>query len=511
VTDHRPRRFAAAAASGVLLALSRPPADLGLLALVALVPLFWAWRDASPRAAALLAFVAGCVYYGMLVSWTWYFGAVAVGPFVVVLSAYWAAVGAAIARFARHGQRSPLLLAAIWVLGEALVARWPFGGFSWGEVGYAMHNVAPARSVAALGGLPLVSFLVVALNAAVVEVLASRAHIATLAARRARVLAAATIAGVAVVTGGASAFALHPITTGHLRVAILQGNDLDRDLTQAEVDARYLPRSHFELASHLTGRYDLVVFPESSLDRDPRGDSYLASSLAATATRLHSAVLANAIADAPDGRAVNLNLLYGPNGFLDSTYAKRHLVPFGEYVPFRHELRFIKEIGRQIPRDFAPGDHPGLATVAGHRIAEVICFESAFGYQVRPLVKDGAQVIVVSTNNRSYRRSANSAQHVAIGQMRAAETGRPVVQAAISGISALIDAHGRVLLRTRLFQRTSVTANVTTTRGETPYVRFGEWVVLACIIGVALASLEVATRGRRHAGPVDSEAVEARA
>jgi len=109
VTDRRPQRFAAAAATGVLLALSRPPADLGLLALVALVPLFWAWRGASPRAAALLAFVAGCVYYGMLVSWAWYFGVYALVPFAAVLSLYWAAVGATIARLRRRGFRHPLL------------------------------------------------------------------------------------------------------------------------------------------------------------------------------------------------------------------------------------------------------------------------------------------------------------------------------------------------------------------------------------------------------------------
>jgi apolipoprotein N-acyltransferase len=513
VTDHRPwagwQRLAAAVASGVLLALARPPVDIGLLALVALVPLFLAWRDASPRTAALLGFVAGCAYYGILVSWAWYFGAIAIVPLVMILAAFWAAVGAATARFARRGRCDPVLLAAIWVLAEALAARGPFGGFSWGEVGYALHDVAPARSLAALGGLPLVSFAVVAVNAAIAGLIARRPSEAPSRAGPGRAIAAATIAAVVVVTGGASAFALHPTATGHLRIAILQGNELDRDLTPTELDRRYLPRSHFALAAHLTGHYDLVVFPESSLDADPRDDSYLSSNLVATATRLHSAVLANAVADAPDGRALNLNLLYGPDGRLESTYAKRHLVPFGEYVPFRHELSFIKEIKEQIPRDFAPGDTRGLATVAGHRVAELICFESAFGYQVRPLVKDGAQLIVVSTNNRSYRTSANSAQHVAIGQMRAAETGRPVVQAAISGISAVIDAHGNVHQRTRLFDRTSVSATVTTTRGETPYVRFGEWVVLACIIGVALASIGAA-RSRRQTGLVDSPAVEAR-
>jgi apolipoprotein N-acyltransferase len=253
-----------------------------------------------------------------------------------------------------------------------------------------------------------------------------------------------------------------------------------------------------------------VIFPESSLDEDPRGDEWLTSNLAATATRLRSAVLANAVADAPDGRAINLNLLYGPDGRLVATYAKRHLVPFGEFVPFRKALSFIKAIEREIPRDFAPGSKPGLATVSGHRIATVICFESAFGYQVRPLVKAGAEVLVVSTNNRSYRRSANSAQHLAFGQMRAAETGRPVVQAAISGISAIIDAHGRVVERTDLFDRTTITSTVTATRGQTPYVRFGEWVLLACIIGVAFAAVAAAT-GRQTARLVDSEPVEARA
>src|SRR5205085_11699658 len=105
----------------------------------------------------------------------------------------------------------------------------------------------------------------------------------------------------------------------------------------------------------------------------------------------------------------------------------------------------------KVPRDFIAGDRDGVFPIGDTRIGTLICFESAFGYQVRPLVRDGADVLVVSTNNRSYRRSANSSQHVAIGQMRAAETGRPVVQAAISGITAVIDADGTVHDRTHLF------------------------------------------------------------
>src|SRR6516165_10620375 len=108
-------RLAAAVASGLLLALSRPPADLGPLVLIALVPLFIAWHDRGPGASAGYAFVAGAVYHTLLCSWIWYFGAVAIVPFVLALSGYWALAGALIGWLRRRGLANPLLTAAIWV------------------------------------------------------------------------------------------------------------------------------------------------------------------------------------------------------------------------------------------------------------------------------------------------------------------------------------------------------------------------------------------------------------
>jgi apolipoprotein N-acyltransferase len=485
---------AAAAGSGALLALSRPPADLGPVACVALVPLFVAWRGCRPRAAGLLAFVAGAVYYCLLCSWIRYFGAVAVVPFAVGMGAYWAAVGATTAWLRSRGLASPWLTAAVWVSGEALLARWPFGGFSWGEVGYAFHDVAPARAVASVGGVAFVSYLAVALNALLADFVGERRT------PRRYVWTDIGIALIVLVVVTATVTRAEPPVVGPLRVALVQGNDKNRDLTDAEVEARYLPASHFDLARQITDPVDLIVFPESSMDADPRTDPYVRSNLERIA-QLHNAwVLANATVDAPPNGAkvLNLNVLFAPDGEIVGTYSKRHLVPFGESVPFRSTLQhFVSELD-QVPRDYEPGRTPGIFEVAGVRIGTLICFESAFGYQVRPLVRDGAQVLVVSTNNRSYRRSANSEQHVAIGQMRAAETGRPVVQAAISGITAVIDADGVVRARTDLFERTVLQATVDATGGETPYVRYGEWATLLAVLYLGVAAMIASSRAVRQ-------------
>jgi apolipoprotein N-acyltransferase len=132
--------------------------------------------------------------------------------------------------------------------------------------------------------------------------------------------------------------------------------------------------------------------------------------------------------------------------------------------------------------------------VAGHPLGSVICFESAFGPLVRDYVRDGAQLIVVSTNNRSYQRSGNTEQHLALGQMRAAETGRAVLQASVSGISAVIDPDGSVHDRTKLFESAVVTAAVPTSTGETLYVRFGDWVVLLSALALVAVTVVAVRR-----------------
>jgi apolipoprotein N-acyltransferase len=497
------RRMAAAALSGVLLALAFPAFDVGALALVALVPLIWAWRGATPARAALYGFVFGVVFAGILMYWLWYFGIIAIVPLVAAWAAFTALSGYLVGCLNRAGLSSPWFIAAAWVVPEALRGRWPFGGLPWGDLGIALHDFPPARALASWGGVALVSFVLVVLNAYLVDLaVAIRVH-----ARRSMIVGAAGVVVVVVIVAVADVARYQTNPSGTLRVAMLQGNDQDRSLTDQEKRGGYLTERHFALADRLRGPYDLIVFPESSLDEfSPENNPSLRSRLVAVGEQHGADVLANAAVPAPDGREFNQNQLYEPDGRLAGTYAKEHLVPFGEYVPFRSLVDWTGIVDR-IPYDYTPGKTRTIFGVRGHRLASVICFESAFGPFVRDFVHRGAEVVVVSTNNRSYRRSGNAAQHVAQTQMRAAETGRPFLQASISGISAVVDADGNVRNTTKLFHQTVVSDTVTTTAGETPYVRFGEWVL--AVSALLLLGAAIASRVRRPQAAFPRLAAEA--
>ena len=505
-----PRRLAAAVLSGLLLAAAFPPLDLGPLALVALVPLLWAWRDAGPVAAALYGGAAGIAFFGVLVEWSRYFGAVAIVPFVLFLATWWVLAGAIIGWLGRRAMMTGApVVAAVWVIVELGRGRVPFGGFPWGDVGYAFHNVAVARAVAGWGGVALVSWMAVTVNGLLLE-----AGLAWGRGRRAghppeaRQTVVRSLGGLAAVLVAALAAAaalpdLKP--TGRLRVAMVQGNDRNRDLTPQEIRDRYIVRNHLRLAGGIDQPVDVIVLPESSLDTDPRLDSDLDTALSTLAADHHADVLAGGNTPAPHDRFYNTVFHYRPDtagpddrgGRTDELYSKRHLVPFGEFVPWRSALSFIREL-QQVPTDYEPGPGPTVFAIGGHRVGALICFESAFPALARQYAERDADAIVVLTNNRSYRRSANSAQHLAMGQFRAAETGLPLLQAAISGITAVVDHTGRVRARTGLFDPTVLVGEVTTYRGHTPYTKTGEWVPAASL--VVLAAALAAARRRRPRG-----------
>lgn len=494
--------FALSVLSGLLTAAAFPPFGVWPLALIGLMPLLWIWRSAEIWRGAWTGFVFGVCFFGVLLSWSWYFGAVAIVPLVGAQALYIAAVGVSVATLKKWGVTSPLIVASMWTLSEYLRGSWPLGGLAWGEVGTSLSPLAPARGLAGWAGALGVSFAVVLLQCIVLEVLLkNRESVASEPVGEGRGLRYTSFSIPIVVLLICLTLGLYAPKTqniGSMRVATLQGNDLNRRLTLSEIDNGVLTEKHLGLAKQLRGKYDLIIFPESALMSDPEADSLLRSEIIAIAKSHESFVLINAINREKKGKIYNTNRLYSPSGLLVANYSKTHLVPFGEYVPWRSALSFISAI-EQVPEDFTPGtkdeSNASIFNLRGRQVGSLICFESVFPEIARDQVRSGAELLVVSTNNRSYRRSGNSAQHVQSSQMRASETGRAVIQASISGISAVILPDGRIIKKTDLFRPAIIKANVPLQAGETPYVKHGPIVVKICfLIMIAAVALGV----KRH-------------
>ncbi len=486
-----------AAASGLILTLANPPVDAGPLAFVALLPILWVLRSASPRRGFLLGFAMGLVYYGILLSWILPFGFVAWLPLVLVQSLFPAFFGALAPRLWRAGR--PLLSAttwaALWTAIDWARGAWPLGGFTWGGLGYTQHENPLLLPLAPITGVWGITFAVVIVNALLLEA-ALRARSSH---RRAAIPAAVAVA---VLLAPAVLTFLEeppPAPAGQrtLDVAVVQGN-VPRSLAddrylQSDVVAQNHIRVHRLLAADPP---DLAVWPENSLDRDPVRDPLLGSQVVRSIAEVGAPTLVGAITGAPGGRFYNQVLYYSPAGEIQGRYTKNHLVPFGEYVPFRRVLGWVDEL-RAVPRDLVPGDGLRLFDVDGVRVATPICFENVFPDLFRRFVKQGAEVVVLTTNDSSYALSPASREHVVMSQLRAAETRRWIVQAAISGISAVVDPEGRVVEETELFRQRILRREIPASTVQTIYTRLGDWFPYACIAGALVALLATALAGRR--------------
>ena len=240
----------------------------------------------------------------------------------------------------------------------------------------------------------------------------------------------------------------------------------------------------------------LVVWPESAgwpyqLERD----GAFAGDIEALVPGGCSLLLNSARWDrsGEDERAFNAAYLLspGPGRARRQTYDKMHLVPFGEYVPFGRYLPAIRQLARQAG-GFSPGDEVRLLEADGARLGVSICFEIVFPEQVAARVRRGANLLVTITNDSWYGRTWAPYQHLRPARFRAAENGRPLVRAAITGISAVIDRRGRVLANSRIEEATVMKARVVPLGGMTLYSRAPLLVPLLC---AALAGFAI-LRGR---------------
>lgn len=451
-------------------------------------------RPGRPRHGALAGFAFGVVAFGVILSWISAFGGVAFVPLVLVSAGFIALAGFAgnVLWHAAHPYRSATVVAAAWTAIEWFRASWPLGGFTWGMVGSTQLGTPLAQALPYVGawGVTFLAVLAAAFLSVAVERLAEGGS------RR----AVAPVALVVLIVAGP---ALLPFATAdgpRLEVATLQVDVRSARPLGPEAEDLAVASSHAVLHRELSAdRPDLIVWGEGALDPAAARDPETLAAVERVVAEVGVPTLVGAVDRNAAGEEQTSVLLFDGTGERVGRYAKTHLVPFGEYVPWRSRLGFIEEIAL-IPVDRVPGSQAGTLRVEGlPPFGTPICFENAFAEVERAMVLDGAQFLVLTINNASYGMSSASRQHLVMSRVRAIETGRWVVHAAISGITAVIDPSGQIVATRGLFEPGITRATIGTSDRITPATRLGD---LPAGIAVAITVLALALPpSRRRSRP----------
>ncbi len=478
----------AAALSAVLLFAAGEPLGLGPLAWVALVPLFAAIL-ASPtrRRGFILGLIFGVVYFGAHLAWISLFGWMAWSALTLVLALYvciGTLVAGAVAMPSARGRRfAPVLVAGAWTGAELLRERWPYGGYSWGSLGTTQDTVPVVRWLAGVVGVYGLSFLLAFAAAAIASALVRRRVPWTSIATVGAALLAFVAADVAIYG--------RPSRGEPLRIAVVQGG-VPRPVVAGQRDI--ILRSHLDATRALLSRrdVDVVVWPEESVGEGAVDGIAAVQQLA---IEVGTPFLVGQTLVDERGAFLNVVRHIDANGEVIGTYQKRHPVPFGEYVPVGFLRRFVGTLQDQIPTDQQPGHTADVFDVDGTKIATPICFESVFPRDVLDFVRGGAELFVLSTNDSSFERTYAAQQHLAHTRMRALETRQWFVQAALSGISAVIAPDGTLTHTTEPFTTDAFVADVRTRGAQSLYAKTGD--IFAELFAAAAAIAFVFTLRRR--------------
>ncbi len=498
-SGHRYRRWparVAAVPAGALLALAFPEAGAWWLAFVGLVPLMLLiGRAPAAREGALLAWLGGAGFFTAAMHWL----VPNVGPFLlpvtIVIGALWLPWGWAAWLALRPPVTARRLLwgmavvPAAWVAAE-VVRSWDRIGGPWALLGTSQWQSRTTLALAAVGGVWLVSFLLVAANLAGAAVVSN-----VLVGRSPAPAAVAAVAVVALMAGGAAVRGSPPVA-GSLRIAGVQPGVI------RSVEPRFAAS---EAATRALGGEapDLVVWGESSVGLDPLAQPEYLARIEDAARAAGADVLSGVDGrqgGAASGRDILKSaLLVGPDG-VRGRYDKMRLVPFGEYIPLRPVFGWVGGVSRAAAEDRRRGRELVLLDVDGVRVGPLVCFESAFPDMARRLAADGADLVVVQSATSTFQGSWAPEQHASLAAVRAVETGRPVVHATLTGVSAAFDAGGRRLVWFGTDRRGTWVATVPLSRGTTPYVRFGDWVPAGSLVVLLVAGTWGLGRSRRHRG-----------
>jgi apolipoprotein N-acyltransferase len=493
-----------AVATGLLSAAAFPRLHQGWLGWVAWVPLLvFVARSQSRRLAFAGGWLAGVVEFFILLRWmpevmgrhggmppllSW----VAYTLLIAILACYTAAA----CLFVRHlifrrDDRMLLLFPFVWVVVEFLESVSPIEGLPWLLAGYTQTRFPAVLQIADLAGVYGVSFLVIAVNTA----------LAWLWLRKGRGRAAfapLVLAGVLFI--GALLYGWWALerwdgSDAPFHAALLQGNISVEDSWDVMNDK--FEQGYVRMADKLAGdskeqkeRIDVMVLPESPTPRYFQTDADYRRAMEALARRYPMGlVLGNVnLRERPDGTEAHYNSAFflDGGGRLTGVYDKIHLVPFGEYIPYKRLFFFAETVSKEMG-GFDAGKDVKVLRLGGHPANAVICFEAAFPDLVRRFVNQGSQVIVNLTNDGWYGVSDAPYQHLEIARVRAVENRRYFLRAANSGVSTVIEPTGRFQMATGLMQEAICRGDFAFIEEKTLYTRYGNVFIWLCVIICAVA------------------------
>lgn len=493
--------YAVALVAGIATVLAFAPFDQVWLAPVAVATLFWTWTRLLPRAAARAGFAYGCGLFLGGTYWTFIsirvFGEApaALAIFlmlglVALMALYYAGLGYVARRwlFPDRGIAMLLLWPAAWVLSEWL-RSWVLTGFPWLSLGYSQLET-PLLGIAPLLGVFGVS-LAVALSGGAILLLRRPTTPAGIAA----------IAVLVALWGGSAVLRAKEWTAPvgePVSVSLIQGA-ISQDRKWLVEERLPTLKLYRELVDAELGR-NLIVLPEAAIPLlMHRAAGYL-DALAAAAQKEGSEIVLGILRRArSDGPVFNSIVVLGDT---PQIYDKRHLVPFGEYFPVPG---FVRDWMRLLSLPYSDlgvgGPRQPVLQTAVAALAPSICYEDAFGEQMLEFLPQAGMLVNVS-NDAWFGDSIAPHQHLQIARMRSVEAGRATLRATNTGISAVIDHRGELLVRSPQFQVSVLRADVSARSGATPFVRFGNSAVVALALiliaaGILLGRRAVVSQRRR--------------
>jgi apolipoprotein N-acyltransferase len=511
------KNFLLTTLSGLLLWIAFPGGGgLWPLVFVALVPLFFVIRDSSLKNCLLGGLTCGLVHYLSLLYWVvivlgkyggmpWFISLQGLVLLALYMSFYLIAFSVIARTFISD---LPLWLAA-WLLPALWVGiDWGRGlfltGLPWMDIGYSLYEVPYLIQIADLGGHHAVSFMIVLANTVLFYLLATPPTM-----KRVIVLApSALVLGIVIFYSTSRYTEIKEVViseaSSKITVGVVQGNIKQELKWSSELQEKTV-LTYTNMTKSLLGQNapQFTVWPETALPFYPPS-SNLMGSLFDFVQVNDTSVLTGApwyeIVDRETRKIkfYNSAVLLGSDGKYHGKYYKTHLVPFGEYVPFKKFLPFLAPLVEAVG-DFTPGKIERPLEQGGVKVGVLICFESVFPDLSRQWVEAGANILVNLTNDAWYGKSSAPIQSLAMTVFRAVETRRSVVRSANTGISAFITPLGEITSKSDIFVPWAAKEELTLHDEKTVWVRYGHNFAPFCL-GFAGVGLLIAGLWRRREG-----------